>query len=163
MNKAMLMGRLTRDPELKYLPNGSANCNFTVAVNREFKNSEGVYEADFITCVAWRKDAEFLAKFFKKGNRVRVDGRNQSRSYETTDGRKVYVQEVIVEKINFVDPREQNGTNASSGNGAAPSAPKPTQTKPAATNPNQASKPLVDYSHEDPVDNFSISDDDLPF
>lgn len=101
MNKSILVGRLTKDPELKTTGNGISVCTFTIAVNRRYKNAEGNYDADFINCVAWRNNAEFLVKHFGKGNMVGVIGSIQTRNYEK-DGNRVYITEIAVEEISFV-------------------------------------------------------------
>ena len=106
MNITTLVGRLTKDPELRYTPSGVATVRFTIAVNRQFK-TEGQPEADFINCVAWRKTAENLANFQKKGNLIGVDGRIQTGSYEGQDGKRVYTTDVLAESIQFFDKREQ--------------------------------------------------------
>ncbi len=113
MNKAILVGRLTKDPELSTTPSGVSNCRFTIAVNRRYKNAEGGYDADFINCIAWRQQAEFLARFFAKGRMVGLVGSIQTRNYEK-DGQRVYVTEVVADEISFVDSKSQ-------GEGAAPS------------------------------------------
>lgn len=101
MNKAILIGRLTRDPELKTTASGVSVCSFSIAVNRRFKNAEGNYDADFINCVAWRQQAEFMAKYFGKGRMVGVVGSIQTRSYDDKDGKRVYVTEVSVDEVHF--------------------------------------------------------------
>lgn len=101
MNKAIIIGRLTRDPELKTTGSGTSVCSFTMAVNRRFKNADGNYEADFINCVAWRQQAELIAKHFKKGDMFGIVGSIQTRSYDR-DGIKVYVTEIVVDEVNFV-------------------------------------------------------------
>ena len=106
MNRTTLVGRLTKDPELRYTPSGVATVRFTIAVNRQFK-TEGQPEADFINCVAWRKTAENLANFQKKGNLIGVDGRIQTGSYEGQDGKRVYTTDVLAESIQFYDKKEQ--------------------------------------------------------
>lgn len=107
MNKAILVGRLTKDPELKTTGSGVNVCSFTIAVNRRFKNAEGNYDADFINCVAWRQQAEFLSRFFAKGRMVGVCGSIQTRNYER-DGQRVYVTEVVADEISFVDSKSQS-------------------------------------------------------
>ena len=106
MNKAILVGRLTKDPELSTTPSGVSNCRFTIAVNRRYKNAEGGYDADFINCIAWRQQAEFLARFFAKGRMVGIVGSIQTRNYEK-DGQRVYVTEVVADEISFVDSKSQ--------------------------------------------------------
>ena len=102
MNKAILIGRLTRDPELKTTASGVSVCSFTLAVNRRFKNAEGGYDADFINCVAWRAQAEFICKLFVKGSLFGGVGSIQTRNYDDKDGKKVYVTEVAVDEAYFV-------------------------------------------------------------
>lgn len=117
MNKAILVGRLTKDPELKTTGSGVSVCSFTIAVNRRFKNAEGNYDADFINCVAWRQQAEFLSRFFSKGRMVGVCGSIQTRNYER-DGQRVYVTEVVADEISFVDSKSQTEGGAPAGGGA---------------------------------------------
>lgn len=107
LNRVVLVGRLTRDPELRYTPNGVAVANFTLAVNRPFTNQEGNQDADFINCVVWRKPAENLANYMKKGNQIGVDGRIQTRTYEDKDGKKVYVTEVVADSVQFLESRQK--------------------------------------------------------
>lgn len=104
INRVLLVGRLTRDPELRYTPNGVAVATFTLAVNRQFTNQQGEREADFINCVVWRKPAENVANFLKKGSLAGVDGKIQTRSYEK-DGRTVYVTEVVADSVQFLEPK----------------------------------------------------------
>jgi|SRR5699024_3495424 len=108
MNRWVGVGRLTRDPELKYTASGVAVANFTVACNRPYKNQQGEQEADFINCVAWRKPAENLANYMKKGGLIGVDGRIQTRSYEGQDGKMVYVTEVVAENIQFLESKNNS-------------------------------------------------------
>lgn len=103
MNRVVLVGRLTKNPELKHTQSGTAVCAFTIAVNRPFSKEQ---EADFINVVAWKKTAENVATFLKKGALIGVDGRIQTRSYES-DGRKVYVTEVIGESVAFLEPKQE--------------------------------------------------------
>jgi single-strand DNA-binding protein len=105
INRVILVGRLARDPELRYLPNGTPVCTFTLAVNRPFTNQQGEREADFIQCVAWRKAAENVANFLQKGNLAGVDGRLQTRSYEGQDGKRVYVTEVVADSVQFLESK----------------------------------------------------------
>lgn len=102
INKVVLTGNLTRDPELKNTANGVSVCNFTIAVNRRYLNPQGVREADFIPVVAWRQLAENCAKFLVKGKKCAVVGALQTRSYETQDGSKRYVTEVIADEVEFL-------------------------------------------------------------
>jgi len=101
INRVVLVGRLTRDPELRYTPNGTAVTTFTLAVNRNFKNANGEQQADFINCVVWRKAAENVANYLRKGSLAGVDGRIQTRTYDNNEGRRVYVTEVVAESVQF--------------------------------------------------------------
>ncbi|KHD84987.1 single-stranded DNA-binding protein [Heyndrickxia ginsengihumi] len=163
MNRVVLVGRLTKDPDLRYTPNGVPVATFTLAVNRTFSNQQGERQADFINCVVWRKQAENVANFLKKGSLAGVDGRIQTRNYEGQDGRRVYVTEVVAESVQFLEPRNANqdrgGNDFYGGQGSQPS-----------FNPNQnQNQPNPNYSKfdEDPFSNdgqpIDISDDDLPF
>jgi single-strand DNA-binding protein len=105
LNRVVLVGRLTKDPELKYTPSGVAVANFTLAVNRPFSNQQGEKETDFINCVVWRKPAENVANYLKKGSLAGVDGRLQTRSYENNQGQRVYVTEVTAESVQFLEPK----------------------------------------------------------
>lgn len=112
MNKIILIGRLTKDPELKYTKSGTAVCTFNLAVNRRFANQNGEREADFINCQAWQKTAEFIANYFKKGQLMALEGRLQVRSYDGNDNKKHWMTEVVAEQIEFVGGK--NGSNSNS-------------------------------------------------
>lgn len=112
MNKAILVGRLVKDPEVKTTSNQVSVCSFTIAVDRRFKNANGERQADFINCVAWRSQADFLGRYFQKGSRVGLVGSIQSRSYEDANGKRVYVTEVVVDEIEFVESKRDSGSNA---------------------------------------------------
>lgn len=122
MNKTQLVGRLTRDPEVRYSQgeNASAIARFSIAVNRRFKNAEGNYEADFINCVAFGKSGEFIEKYFKKGMAIGVTGRIQTGSYTSKDGVKVYTTDVVVEEAEFVESKGSGENNASTNNTTQP-------------------------------------------
>ena len=111
MNKAILVGNLTKDPELITTSNGVDVSRFTIAVQRKFKNANDEYESDFINCVAWRSSAEFIHKYFKKGNKIGIVGNIQTRSYDAEDGTKRYVTEVVVEECEFVQSKKGDGNN----------------------------------------------------
>lgn len=110
MNKVILLGRLTAKPELRYTNGNTAFLRFTVAVNRAFTNSEGKREADFINVVAWRKQAETIAKFFDKGNQIAIEGRLQTGSYDDKDGNKRYTTDVALDNFEFVDSKNKSGS-----------------------------------------------------
>lgn len=103
MNKVELVGRLTKDPEVKLTSNQTQFCNFTIAVDRRFKDANGQRQADFINCVAWRQTAVFIQKYFHKGNRIGLVGSIQSRSYDDQNGQKKYITEVVVDEAEFVE------------------------------------------------------------
>lgn len=103
MNKWCGIGRLTKDPEIKMTSNQTKFCQFTLAVDRRFKDANGQRQADFICCLAWRQTAEFIAKYFKKGNRIGVVGSIQVRSYQDQDGQKHFITEVVIDEAEFVE------------------------------------------------------------
>ena len=113
MNKVILIGRLTRDPEMRTTPSGVATTSFSIAVQRNYANAQGDREADFINCVAWRKQAENIAKYCTKGSQVAVDGRIQTRNYDAQDGTKRYVTEVIADNVTFLGSRSGSGESSS--------------------------------------------------
>jgi len=117
MNKVILVGRLVKDPEVKTTQSQVSVCSFTIAVDRRFKAANGERQADFISCVAWRQQAEFLGRYFQKGSRVGIIGNLQSRSYDDATGKKVYVTEVIVDEIEFVESKHE-GTQSSGYEGS---------------------------------------------
>ena len=111
LNKAILMGRLTKDPELKTTQNGNSVCSFTLAIDRRFKNQQGERETDFIPIVAWRQTAEFAAKYFSKGSKMALVGTIQPRSWEDDNGERRYITEVIADEIYFADSKRQQNDN----------------------------------------------------
>jgi len=108
MNKAFLIGRLTRDPELRYSSNNAPIVNFTIAIDRQYTNSEGQRDTDFINIVAFQKQAENISKYVSKGSLVAVDGRIQTRNYEDKDGKRVYVTEVVADRVQFLDTKNSS-------------------------------------------------------
>ncbi|MFR4286319.1 MAG: single-stranded DNA-binding protein [Enterococcus italicus] len=164
INNVVLVGRLTRDPELRYTANGAAVATFSLAVNRNFTNQSGEREADFINCVIWRKPAETLANYARKGTLLGVTGRIQTRNYENQQGQKVYVTEVVAENFQLLESRnasERRGADTGfSGNQSTTFNNNQTQTsQPSNGMPN------FDRDTSDPFGSSSIdiSDDDLPF
>lgn len=144
MNKVNLIGRLTSDQELRYNSSNIAYTRFILAVNRPFTNSDGEREADFISCVAWRKTAEIICEHFKKGSEVGLSGRIQTGSYERPDGTKAYTTDIIVEEITFVGSKKD-------------SKPEPEYTgRVEETNPFELNGSVK-------RDEIILSDDDLPF
>lgn len=148
MNVVTLIGRLTRDVELRYTPNGNAVGRFSLAVNRRVANQNGERTADFINCVIWNKPAETLANYTKKGSLIGIQGRIQTGSYENQQGQRVYTTDIVVENFDFLESKgSTNATNESSYQG--------TQQFTAPQQNNSSS--------DDEFDMFDISDNDLPF
>jgi len=108
MNKAILVGNLTRDPEQRTTSGGIPVTSFTVAVSRRYRSQDGTQQADFINCVAWRATAEFIAKYFSKGSKIGITGSIQSRTYDDANGVRKYVTEVVVDEAEFVTSKAQN-------------------------------------------------------
>ena len=105
INRVVLVGRMTRDPELRRTPQGDAVTSFTLALNRNYTSRDGQQQADFINCVVWRKPAENVERYCSKGSLVGVEGRIQTRSYDNSQGQKVYVVEVICDSVQFLETR----------------------------------------------------------
>lgn len=169
LNRVVLVGRLTRDPELRYTPNGIAVASITIAVNRPFSNQQGNREADFINVVIWRKQAENVANYLRKGSLAGVDGRLQTRSYENNEGKKVFITEVIADSVQFLEPKGANNPGSGSSTGGDYYGGPPSQGQGGyQNNPNQNQGRSNQSQFSDdpfasdgkPVD---ISDDDLPF
>ena len=151
INNVTLVGRLTKDPDLRYTQSGTAVGQFTLAVNRNFTNQQGDREADFINCVIWRKAAESFANYARKGTLIGLTGRIQTRNYDNQQGQRVYVTEIVVENFQLLESKEVNDQRRSS---------KPDQAtfdKEATEKPD----PLDPFSKD--VSPIDISDDDLPF
>lgn len=107
MNKVCLVGRLTKDPEMRTTQAGVVACTFTMAVDRPFKDKDGNKQADFLPCVAWRTSAEFIGKYFTKGQRIGLEGSIQTRTYNAQDGSNRYVTEIVVDHAEFVERRPE--------------------------------------------------------
>lgn len=156
LNKAILMGRITRDPELRYTPSNVAVCTFTVAIDRRYVRQGEERQADFINVVAWRQQAEFVSKYFTKGRMINVVGSIQTRSWDDQNGTKRYATEVIADEINFCgDSRPDNGQGGQipSYNNSAP------QQYQQQAAPQQFNNGPSQPSGFEPMD----VDDDLPF
>ena len=163
MNKVFLIGRLTRDPELRYTGSQTAVATFSLAVNRNYTNQAGEREADFINVVVWRKQAENVKNYLQQGSQVAVDGRLQTRSYDGEDGKKRYVTEVVADNVEFLGSKGSNAqtsTNSSSFGNSTPSEPTPYDfgKEPESTGTNVDSNPFADFGSS-----IEISDDELPF
>ena len=150
LNKTILIGRLTKDPELKYTSSNKAVLNNTIAVNRPFTDASGERQADFINFIVWNKQAENVKKYLSKGALIAIEGRIQTRNYENKEGNKVYVTEVVADNVTFL---ESKGSKSSSSE-QTPYDFKEDDTK---TN-NVEEDPFADFG-----DAIEISDDDLPF
>lgn len=149
INNVVLVGRLTKDPELRYTASGAAVATFTLAVNRTFTNQSGEKEADFVNCVIWRKSAEALANFTRKGSLIGVVGRIQSRNYDNQQGQRVYVTEVVCENFQMLESREVNESRKNNNQNGQ-------QTAPTDAN-------FGNEGSFGPSSQIDISDDDLPF
>ena len=153
MNSVNLVGRLSNNPQLRITTNGKQICRFSIAVTRRFKNATGVYEADFINCVAFNKTAELINEYIQKGDLVGVSGRIQTGSYTAQDGSKRYTTDVVADNIQFLDTRRQAEARANN-------------TTPYDYNDAPASAPMNDVDiADDPFadfgDNVSIDDNFL--
>ncbi len=178
INRVILVGRLTKNPELRYTPNGVAVANFTIAVNRPFSNQQGEREADFIQVVVWRRQAENAANYLTKGSLAGVDGRLQTRNFENNEGRRVYMTEVVADSVQFLEPKSARPNNGDNGNdygqssggqgygqgnyqgqgqqGQGPS-------RQSGNRQNQDENPFNDDPFANDGKPIDISDDDLPF
>lgn len=174
INRVVLVGRLTRDPELRTTGSGISVATFTLAVDRQYTNAQGERGADFISCVIWRKAAENFCNFTSKGSLVGIDGRIQTRSYDNKDGQRVYVTEVVVDNFALLESRKdreargQNGGFTPNDNGNFGN--QNTNNSPNMGSSNQ-NNPLNNNNQSDNTqdpfagsgDTIDISDDDLPF
>lgn len=150
MNKVVLIGRLTKDPELRYTSSNIPTVTFSLAVNRPFQNQNGVREADFINIVMWRKQAETAKKYLSKGSLIAVDGRIQTRNYDGTDGKKVYVTEVVADNFEFLESKGQRANMTSDENMDS-------------FVQNMPTTDVKDESYIDFGDTIELSDDDIAF
>ena len=154
MNKVFLMGRLAADPEMRQTPSGVAVTTFTIAVNRRF-SKDGQTQADFIRCTAWRQQAEFICKFFKKGSMICVIGNIQTRSWDGQDGKKQFATDVVVDEVYFTGSKSESGSTGGNnfsqgGFQQAPQAPQAGQ--------------MPDFDSFDAMGFIAdASEDDLPF
>lgn len=171
MNKAFLIGRLTRDPELRYTGNNTAVASFTIAVNRTYTNQAGEREADFIPVVVWRRQAESVKNYLSQGSQVAVEGRIQVRNYDDQNGQRRYVTEIVADSVEFIGSRRDNngsqGTNTNNYNSGVTSAPStPSEPTPYDFTDTPSSNNGTDISN-DPYKDFGasieIDDSELPF
>lgn len=163
MNKVILMGRLTRDVEMRQTPSGASVARFSIAVNRRFKNSEGNYDADFINCAAWRQTGEFISRYFHKGSMIAVVGSIQTRSWDGQDGKRQYATEVVVDEAYFTGSRTESGTANPAGAGGYRNQNSYQNTGSNAPAPAAGAEPNFDDFDTSGFSDFDGSEDDLPF
>ncbi len=167
INRVILVGRITRDPEIRYLQNGTATVAFSIAVDRSYTGQNGERQADFINCVAWRAQAEFISRYIKKGYMMSVEGRIQTRQYQDQQGQTRYVTEVVCDSVSNLQPRDPNQAN----NGYSQNAYQPNNSyQQPSYNNNQnyqgyqapQRNQSIEPSNDQALD-INIADDDLPF
>ncbi|MBQ3253658.1 MAG: single-stranded DNA-binding protein [Acholeplasmatales bacterium] len=165
MNKVTLTGRITKDPEIRYTSSGAASLQFTIAVDRALRDANGNRQADFISCVAWAQQADFISRYVRKGNMLGIVGRIQTRNYQGQDNQVHYVTEVIVEAVENLTPRDPN------------QAPNPGYQQPQPNNFQQNNNPYNGYNNPtygQPQPTYQqpqapksfevdVDDEDLPF
>lgn len=160
INRVILVGRLTRDPEMRKTQNGTSVVSYTLAVNRRVQ-TPGQPDADFISCVAWNKTADLMAQYLHKGSLIGVEGRIQTRSYDNQQGQRVYVTEVVTDSVQFLESKNASNQNAGYGNnggyGYQQPVNQPTYSQPVQPVDNSFS------SSFDSSDTLDIASDDLPF
>ena len=161
INRAVLTGRLTKDPELRTTQSGLSVASFNLAVDRPFKDNNGNYGADFISCVIWRKAAENFCNFTSKGSLVGIDGRIQTRNYQDNDGKTVYVTEVLVENFTLLESKKDRLSNNNGGNGNNNAYGNNNNGTNYTTNSSTQSQAPDPFSGSG--DTIDITDDDLPF
>lgn len=147
LNRVVLVGRLTKDPEFRTTPSGVDVATFTLAVNRNFKSKNGEQQADFINCVVFRKQAENVNNYLNKGSLAGIDGRLQSRSYENAEGQRVFVTEVVCDSVQFLEPKNAQASNNNQSNNQVQQREKALQSDNPFNNSN----------------NFDMDDSSLPF
>ena len=167
MNKVILIGRITKDPEIRYTPSGVPTVSFTLAVDRGMRDANGNRQADFLNCVAWRGQADFISRFIKKGFLMSVEGRIQTRNYQGQDGQTRYVTEIILDAVENLQPRDPNAQPYQPNQGMQQ--PQYQQNYQGDNNPRHG----VPYTQATPTSqpdteapqsfNVDIADDDLPF
>ena len=164
MNKVILIGRLTRDPELRYTSSNIPTASFSVAVDRPFTSQSGEREADFINIVVWRKQAENCKNYLTKGSQVAIEGRIQTRNYDGQDGKKVYVTEVVADNVQFLGTKSNNNGGSYENQTAFNDNATPYDFSSNAVNTEKqtttdvSSDPFADFGSS-----IEISDDELPF
>ena len=160
MNKVFLIGRLTRDPELRYTGNNTAVASFSLAVQRNFTNQAGEREADFFNISVWRKQAENVKNYLSQGSQVAIEGRLQTRSYDDANGQKRYVTEVVADNVEFIGSRNSSNNSNNMNSSASNAGPTPYDfgDTPEPKGTDVDSNPFADFGSS-----IEISDDELPF
>ena len=160
MNKVLLIGRITKDPEIRYSQNGTPQVLFTLAVDRGIRDNNGNRQADFISCVAWRGQADFISRYIRKGYLMSVEGRIQTRNYQGQDGQMRYVTEVVLDAVENLQPRQDDVQ----GSYQQPVQPKSQQTYQGYNNPTYGA-PYQSAPQQSAPQSFNVdvADDDLPF
>ena len=152
-NKVILIGNMTADPELKQTPSGVSVCSFSIAVNRRFKAEEGQQNVDFINIVAWRQQAEFVSRYFKKGTPILICGQIQTRNYTDNQGQKRYVTEVVADEVSFVESKGES----------KPAEPTVSAPPNPASFGNKSYKPTGYTANNNPQFEELPNDEQLPF
>lgn len=160
INRVILVGRITKDPEIRYLQNGTSTVSFTIAIDRQFVGQNGERGADFINCVAWRNQADFISRYIKKGYMISVEGRIQTRQYQDQQGQTRYVTEVLAESVSNLQPRDPNQAPMQQGGY--------NQNYNQGFNPQQQyqqapTRPSYQQPSQDQALDLNVTDDDLPF
>lgn len=153
MNKVFLIGRLTKEPELRYTQSNTAVATFSIAVNRPFMSQSGEREADFINIVVWRKQAENCGKYLSKGSQVAIDGRIQTRSYDDQNGNKRYVTEVLAESVEFLNSKKDGQQSGQVSQ----------QNDTVSNNIKNDTKVFEEFGQQVRLDEFPIDEEDMPF
>ena len=171
INRVILVGRITKDPEIRYLQNGTGSVSFTIACDRQYVSQNGERTADFINCVAWRQNAEFMSRYIKKGYMIGIEGRIQTRSYQDQQGQTRYVTEVLVESVQNLQPRDPNQAPVQAQPGYNQQNYQCFQNQ-GYSNQYQQNGPRTQYQSpaqpsaepsQDQVLDLNVADDDLPF
>lgn len=171
MNKVLLVGRITKDPEIRYTASGIPSVAFTIAVDRGMRDANGNRQADFINCIAWRGQADFISRFIKKGYLLSVEGRIQTRNYQAQDGQTRYVTEVVLDSVENLQPRDPNAQSSNyqlNQNYQQPQQYQQQNNYQGYNNPTYGTPyqgtPASQPEQEAPQSfNVDVADDDLPF
>lgn len=168
VNRVVLVGRITKDPEIRYLQNGSSSVSFSLAVDRSFVGQNGERQADFINCVAWRGQADFISRYIKKGYMMSVEGRIQTRQYQDQQGQTRYVTEVVCEQVSNLQPRDPNQAPSQPSQGGYAQNNNYSQNNNINQGYNNqgyqsANRPKAVEPAQDQALDLNIADDDLPF